>query len=324
MIWQKRGKLFDPSQVILNNRCKEFAQSPQTIVFDDFVRIYFSTRKRDEKGEYLSLISYVDLDLELKNILAFSENEVIKLGTLGTFDEHGIFPINPFKEGNKIYAFTCGWNRRISVPVETAIGLTESFDDGKTFQRKFNGPVLASSLNEPVLVGDGFVQKYENQYHMWYIFGKKWIEKSDIEPVARVYKIGHAVSSDLINWQKQEGIQIIADVLNENECQALPTVLKINDRYHMYFCFREATDFRKNTDRSYKLGYAYSDDLLNWTRNDAISGISISDHKEDWDSEMQCYPHIFEAKGNVYLLYNGNEFGKYGFGVAQLVTDENE
>ena len=33
---------------------------------------------------------------------------------------------------------------------------------------------------------------------------------------------------------------------------------------------------------------------------------------------MLCYPHAFELRGKVYLLYNGNEFGRYGFGLAVL------
>ena len=33
---------------------------------------------------------------------------------------------------------------------------------------------------------------------------------------------------------------------------------------------------------------------------------------------MQCYPHVFECDGKVYLLYNGNEFGRHGFGLARL------
>jgi hypothetical protein len=171
-------------------------------------------------------------------------------------------------------------------------------------------------------VGDGFVQKHNGIYHMWYIFGTKWIPKTNEEPVARVYKIGYATSFDLINWNKTDGKQIISDVLNENECQALPTVLKIKDTYHMYFCFREATDFRKNHERGYKLGYAYSKDLITWTRDDVKGGVYKSDLIDDWDSKMLCYPHIFEANKKIYLLYNGNEFGKFGFGVAELISTE--
>jgi len=50
MEWKKLGKIFDPAQFQLSNNCKEFAQSPQTLVFDNFVRIYFSTRAKDNKG----------------------------------------------------------------------------------------------------------------------------------------------------------------------------------------------------------------------------------------------------------------------------------
>ena len=76
--------------------------------------------------------------------------------------------------------------------------------------------------------------------------------------------------------------------------------------------------FRKNKARGYRLGYAWSDDLVKWTRDDANAGIGFS--AAGWDSEMMCYPHIFECDKKVYLLYNGNEFGKYGFGIAELET----
>ena len=74
--------------------------------------------------------------------------------------------------------------------------------------------------------------------------------------------------------------------------------------------------FEADKEKGYRLGYAYSKDLINWTRDDDNSGISIS--KEGWDSDMMCYPHIFKVDDKVYLLYNGNEFGKNGFGLAVL------
>ncbi|MEW4925278.1 hypothetical protein [Algibacter sp. 2305UL17-15] len=320
MKWINKRKLFDPTTFKLANGCTEFAQSPQTIVFDDFVRIYFSTRKKDKtSGKYLSFIAFIDVDKKLENILNSSSNEIIPLGELGTFDEHGVFPINVLKDGDRILAYTTGWSRRVSVSIETSIGYAVSDDNGLTFKKQGNGPILSSSIKEPVLVGDGFVKKYDGIYHMWYIFGKKWIPAKEKEPEARVYKIAHAISADGILWEKEEGVQIISDVLNEDECQALPTVIKIGNRYHMYFCFREATDFRKNPKRGYKLGYAYSDDLKNWIRDDENSGINPT--LGEWDSDMKCYPHIFDCNSKVYLLYNGNEFGKYGFGIVELDTN---
>ena len=150
---------------------------------------------------------------------------------------------------------------------------------------------------------------------MWYIYGTKWSEQPGENTPARIYKIGHAVSVDGVLWEK-DGRQLIEDKLGNDECQALPTVIKLNDRYHMFFCYRHSTDFRKNRDRGYRIGYAYSDDMIEWIRDDENCGITVSE--KDWDSEMLCYPHVFDCDGKVYLLYNGNEFGRYGFGIAIL------
>ena len=84
----------------------------------------------------------------------------------------------------------------------------------------------------------------------------------------------------------------------------------------MFFCFRQSYDFRQNRDRGYRIGHAFSDDLVNWIRDDENPAFDVT--KGDWDSDMQCYPHVFEFGGSIYLLYNGNEFGRYGFGLAVL------
>jgi predicted GH43/DUF377 family glycosyl hydrolase len=315
MKWRKLGKIFDPKEFVLANNCKEFAQSPQTLIFDDFVRIYFSTRAKDSKsGKFLSHISFVDMDKSFKKVINISNNTIIALGALGCFDEHGIFPMNVVKDGKKVLAYTCGWSRKVSVSVETSIGFAISEDNGLTYNKIGNGPIVTSSLNEPFLVGDAFVCLIDHKYHMWYIYGDRWIENSIEEP-ARVYKIAHAISNDGISWVK-EGRKIISDKLNPDECQALPTVLYFDNKYNMFFCYREAIGFRKAKERGYRIGYAYSHDLVHWIRDDENAGIDVSE--DEWDSDMQCYPHVFKCDDNVYMLYNGNEFGRYGFGLAVL------
>ena len=318
--WAYKGKIFDPRDYTLPNNCKEFAQSPQTLVFDDFVRIYFSTRELDKSnGKFLSHIAFVDYDLEAMKMLRVSKDPVVALGNLGTFDEHGIFPINPLQVEDRILAYTCGWSRRSSVSVETSTGLLESHDKGITFQRVGEGPVLTSSLKEPFLVGDSFVKKFDDTYHMWYIYGTKWITNEETNVAERVYKISDALSKDGFNWTKNGGRCIIEDVLGPNECQALPTVVKHKDLYLMAFCFRYENDFRNNPERGYRLGYAYSHDLKDWKRDDSNSGFTHSD--DGWDNEMQAYPHLFKFKEKVYLLYNGNQFGRHGFGLLELESD---
>jgi sucrose-6-phosphate hydrolase SacC (GH32 family) len=93
--------------------------------------------------------------------------------------------------------------------------------------------------------------------------------------------------------------------------------MRINDEFHMFFCFRQPNDFRNNPARSYRIGHATSDDLVEWKRTDSTLRLDCS--ASGWDSEMLCYPHVFGMDGEIYMLYNGNNFGRRGFGVAQLI-----
>lgn len=316
MNWKKLGKIFDPGQYALPGNCSCFAQSPQALIYDDFVRIYFSSREREPSGMYVSEVAWADFDKSFQTVLRISPELGLTRGQLGCFDEHGVFPISPLRHDGRILAYTTGWSRRVSVSVETGIGLVESKDGGATFERLGNGPVLSASLHEPFLVGDGFTRVHKGVFHMWYIYGTAWHKFTPESTPDRTYKIGHATSVDGISWQKEEAHQIISDRIGPDECQALPSVLKIGARWHMVFCYRQSFDFRSNNARGYRLGHAWSDDMLHWVRDDEGLGIDVS--ATGWDSEMMCYPHLFECDGRVYLLYNGNSFGRDGFGLAVL------
>jgi len=315
MKWRKLGKIFDPTEHRLVNDCREFAQSPQTLVLSDRVRVYFSTRQRDAVGKYLSHVAYVELTRDLRTIIEVSTHPVIPLGGLGCFDEHGIFPAHVLRDGSRIVAYTTGWNRKVAVSADAAIGHCVSHDGGRTFEKVGTGPVLGASLHEPFLVGDAFVQRHGGRLHMWYIHGLRWLrERPDAAP-DRVYKIAHATSEDGLEWER-EGRQIIADVLDADECQALPTLFEADGVHHMLFCYRRAHGFRRGSGGAYRLGHAFSKNLVDWVRDDASVGIDVSE--DGWDAQMLCYPHTFRWGDDVFLLYNGNEFGRFGFGAAVL------
>lgn len=317
MRWEKLGRIFDPRDHALPHGCREFAQAPQALVGDGFVRIYFSTRSVDAQGgKFRSHIAYVDMAQDFSRVLDVSAHTVLELGGPGCFDEHGIFPMNVLRDGARVLGFTSGVNRRVSVPVDSAIGLVVSDDGGRRFRREGLGPVLGPALHEPCLVADPFVLQRDGAFHMWYIFGTPWRRYPGQAAPERLYRIAHACSHDGRQWQR-EGRWIVEPRLGPTECQALPTVAEIDGRFHMFFCFREATDFRTGAGRGYRIGHAVSDDLARWTRDDATLPLPVT--TGEWDSEMQCYPHVFRCGDDVYMLYNGNAFGRHGFGLARLV-----
>ena len=317
MQWEKMGIIFNPDHHQLADGCTSFAKSPQAVDMGNFIRVYFTSQRQEASGKWISCPQYADYTPNFTDILNVAKDPLIDQGGLGQFDEHGIFPFSPLHHEGRILGYTSGWSRRKSVSVDMAIGQVESFD-GKTFIRPgHGGPVMSASIKEPFMVADAFVRFYEGQFHMWYIFGTEWKTFETSKEPERIYKIAHATSADGLQWTRN-GVPIIPDLMPD-ECQALPSVIEMNGRYHMVFCYRAAEGFRSDKKKAYRLGYAFSDNLTSWTRNDDV--LNFSRPENGWDSDMMCYPNLFAHNGTVYLLYNGNEFGKGGFGAARLLKN---
>ena len=312
--WKKLGKVFTPQEA--NNRpwLKEFSQAPATVVVDKFVRVYFSCRPpADANGQYVSYSAYVDLDrANLFRVLNVSEKPILNLGGLGEFDEYGTYPVSVIRNGLEISAYYAGWTRCESVPFNVAIGAATSSDEGKTFTKLGNGPILSYSPDEPFVLSGPKIRKFNNTWYLWYIAGRKWkIVDGRAEPV---YKIRMATSDDGISWEKVNK-DLIESRIEEDEAQASPDVFYANGKYHMFFCYRFSSHYR-GKENGYRIGYASSANLIDWVRDDTRTGIDVSKH--GWDSEMISYPHVFELDGKIYLAYLGNEVGRHGFGLAVL------
>jgi len=316
MKWKKLGHIFNPTtwnDGIDRPWMKTHSQCPSTQIFDTHVRVYFSCRPYpDENGQYVSYTTYLDLDKNnLFKVIKVAEKPVMLLGKLGTFDEFAVYPTSTIRIDDKTHLYYAGWSRCQSTPYTVSIGHAVS-NDGETFTRISDGPILTNSLHEPYELSGPKIRKFGNIFFMYYLAGEGWI-LDDNKPVSK-YKIRLATSHDGIEWTKLNK-DLIKSILPEDECQAGPDVFFKDNEYHMFFSYRYATNF-KNKERGYKIGYASSHDGINWVRDDQKAGITLSEN--GWDSEMHHYPHIFELGNDLYMIYNGNEFGKYGFGLAKL------
>lgn len=315
--WRKQGLIFDPT--LYQDRpdwIVNFAQAPNVIIFDDFVRVFFCCRPApDENNQFVSYCAFVDLDRkDLFKVVNISKQPVLSLGGPGSFDEFGTYPVSVIRDGADILAIYGGWSRCESVPFNISLGLARSKDDGVSFQKYGVGPVLSHSPDEPFIITSPKIRRYGDIWYLAYTAGRRWILGDDSRPEI-IYKLRIATSTDGINWSKLNK-DIVESKLGEDEAQACPDIIFANGKYHMFFCYRHGLDFRDNKNRSYRIGYASSSDLLSWQRDDSMVDIDISE--EGWDSEMVAYPTVFELDGNVYMLYAGNGVGKTGFGLAKL------
>jgi len=310
MHWHKKGVIFEADGQ--HGWIHSHAQIPTPILLEDRIRIYYATRPTPD----LSMTSFIDVETDNPSqIIHIHDEPILQTGQPGYFDEHGIMPNCAIHKDGKIWLYYVGWSRRCSVPYSNWTGLAIS-KDGIHFERMFNGPVFDRTTDEIFCANGVFVtkEKKSGQYHAWYASGTGWaaVEGKQEEQ----YVIKHATSSNAITWTRDN--KEILPRHYQHEATTRPSVIFYNNKYHMWFCHRGLTDFR-NGENSYRIGYACSDNMENWNRDDSQSGMELS--ATGWDSKMQAYPYVLKTPEKVFMFYNGNGFGQSGMGYAELVMD---
>lgn len=293
--WQKLGKLFPKTD--------GYAAVPFVgIIENDIAQIFYSTRDVNGKSELCS----VNLNLNTLSVVGIPKEGILKYGKPGTFDEDGVMACDMFDINNVKYITYIGWNRSVGVPFRNAIGLAK-FENEKV-TKCFEGPILDRSIYDPCFVASNCVLKVNNIYIMYYLSCKKWDFINS--KLTHFYNIKIATSNNGFTWNQTGDIAIDFKYNNEYAI-SVPRVIIEGNIFKMWYSYRGSPE-----SETYRIGYAESLDGFKWIRKD--EEINFKPSIKGWDSEMLCYPYIFNFKENTYMLYNGNGYGKTGFGIAIL------
>lgn len=307
MNWIKRGIIQGKEIDVKWSKGRAIVPIPE-ILENNALRIYFSTL--DNKGRSQPI--FMETDAESPNKVKYIEKKpILRLGNLGSFDDSGITISSIVKNGNRKHLYYIGWNPQKNVSYKLAIGLAISENDSP-FQKISEGPIMDRSIDEPYFNTAPWVILDGGIWRMWYVSCYAWkIINNWPEPV---YNIKYAVSNDGINWKRTGIIAIQQD--DFAEAIGKPTVYIENGIYKMIYSYRNSLNYRTDPMKSYRLGYAESNDGISWKRLDDKIGISFS--KKGWDSIMMEYASTYFYNNQRYMLYNGNGFGESGFGYAVL------
>jgi predicted GH43/DUF377 family glycosyl hydrolase len=308
MKWHKQGRIFTAAGEF--GWMKSHTQVPTALVLDDRIRVYFSTRPDDG----MSRVAYIDLDRkDPARILYLHERPLLELGAPGMFDEHGTIPNHVFTHDDRVYLFYVGWSRGVSLPYSNWMGMAVSDDGGATFSKCFPGPIL-DRTGEEVYSATGLICVADaGHWRGWYATGTQWLRVDD--RYEHTYELRACESDDLVHWTRPNKPVFPRRLPNESSTR--PTVIFMDGKWHMWFCYRGTQDFRDGAD-SYRIGYAWSNDLDEWVRADEEAGIDPT--VDGWDSKMIAYPCVVQVDDRVLLFYSGNGFGRDGFGYAELET----
>lgn len=268
---------------------------------DDFL-VYFSARDLQNRAS----CGWIRINLcHPKKILDISHEPSLSPGALGDFDDSGAMASWIVNKYDAKILYYQGWNLTVTVPFRNAIGVArEEMGHPFVFKRLFPGPILDRSPMEPHFTGTPCVINVAERWRMWYLSCVGWPIIHG-KPRHR-YHIKYAESKDGVEWAR-DGVVAI-DFADESEYAiSRPSVICDLDCWRMWYSVRGD---------HYRIGYAESSNGVQWIRKDKLVGIDVS--SKGWDSDMIEYPFVFDHRGNRYMLYNGNDYGRTGFGLAVL------
>jgi hypothetical protein len=300
MRWQKLGRVYVPRAAppwLASHAAVPIAEPLENGLW----RVYFAGRDEFQRSH----TACVDLDLRDPDANDEAQPRLLLApGPPGTFDDAGAMPSWLVTHGRERYLYYVGWNVGGPVPFRNAVGLAISGDGGRTYERAFDGPIMDRSVHDPCFVSNPCVLHDAGHWRMWYLSGLRW--EGDGQKFTPYYHIKYAESDDGIDWRRTGRISIELASPDEHVISR-PCVIRDADLYRMWYSYRGTT---------YRIGYAESLDGLNWTRSDQQVGIDVS--SEGWDQEMIEYAFVFDAGIHRLMLYNGNGYGRSGFGLARL------
>ena len=307
-LWAREGLVFRPPEG--DPWWRSHAQLPTVLPLSDRLwRIYVGARGAAPRSRIMCL----DVDpLAGFRTVALHPDPVLEPGGAGAFDHDGVLPCSALQVDGRVYLYYNGNHLRTDVPYQMGIGLAVS-DDGLHFERLTPGPVLSTGPRDPYSVASPCVRREGDGFEMWYVSFHEWGEvEGALEPF---YTLRRTRSSDGVVWS------LASEAALEAESAAVaglarPWVTGEGAQRRLWFSSRGARGFRKAGETAYRLrgtqagaeGRAAAEDLV--FENPPQAG--------DWDGWMQAYGCFAALGDDLIMLYNGNDFGRGGFGCARL------
>lgn len=298
MRWRKLGWLFACENI--HPKLLSHAANPLAMhLKGDIYRVYYGGRDHLNRTS----VGVVDIDIDRQTVLRVGREPVFEFGPEGSFYSHGVSIGSTYTVSDQRYILFMGWHVPPREHWRGEIGRLRVESDGSLVADP-EEPLLARSgadaisLSYPwVVPGDG------KGYKMWYGSTISW----DAGNGEMIHVFRQARSRDGVCW-RATGRSVPFEI-NVAQAFSRPTIsVGSEGALEMWFSYRSGTG------ASYRIGYAKSEDGDHWELDLESAGIDVSDC--GWDSEMIEYPFVFKHRERQYMLYNGNGYGKTGFGLA--------
>lgn len=299
-LWRKLGLIYCPPDVPTHPKLATHAANPVALQLNaDVFRVFFNGRDAQQR----SSIGAIDLDLRSRRVVQKLETPLFTHGPEGSFYSNGISLGNICRINDQNTLLFMGWGVTTDGRWRGNLGrLTVNPDS--TLRMDHPRPLLVADGKDPISLSYPWgIQDADKNIFMWYGTTHAWDAGN-----GEMLHIIHASSSPDGECWTRHG-QVLEYKIGASQAFSRPSVIRNKDGSMEMW-----VSFRGGPADPYRIGYALSEDGKIWDWRPNGAGISAS--VTGWDSEMIEYPFVFDHEGERWMLYNGNGYGRTGFGLA--------
>jgi hypothetical protein len=304
MRWRKHGIVYCPAGDRPWAAHGAMVPTPMRLA-DDVIRVFVSCSDREGRARP----GYVDVSaMDPRRVIGVGTQPCMDIGRPGTFDENGVVASSVLRAPDgRLFMYYVGFELGTRIRYRLLTGLAASEDGGATFRRLRETPVLDRSPEELYFRCGPYVVAEQGRFRMWYIAGSSWTDVNG-KPVPE-YEVKYLESPDGMHWPER-GRPCFGVSGSDEHGFGRPWVVPRDGGYEMFY------SVRRRSLGAYRLGYAVSSDGLAWDRRDAELGLDVT--PGGFDGTAVMYSAVFEAAAKTWCFYNGDDFGRQGFGLAEL------
>lgn len=301
--WNDLGLIFRVNQ--LTDWAVSHCYVPTAVELDDRIRVFCAFWDNCNRGR----LGYIDLNKQQPTeILGFSAQPVMSDASPNSFDSDGVTPLSIVKHEHELRLYYAGWkrfddpNRRYTLYT----GLAFSENNGLSFRRYSNEPIMKPRSRDELIRTGGFVLQRGDKWQTWLAtsYGVSYTGEKAIPK----YKLETMVSADGIKWPSKQ--KVVFDFVEGSILgYGRSAVWSELDGYQGMFSVRSWDS------RYHGIYHATSKDGLTWSPL-SLNGMGFS-VGDTCDNQVEVsFPSIISQKNRYLMFYNGNDFGKEGLRLA--------
>ena len=305
MKWKRHGVLWAPPGDLATARSHASLPTPM-LLSDGLVRVFVTCRDSLGRGRPF----WVDLDVQREpTLVRVSTGPALDLGKAGTFDQDGVActSVLAMLDGT-VRMYYAGFELLTRIRYRILTGVAISWDGGDSFSRQSQVPLLERSEEQLAFRCGASVWPSDDSFRMYYVGGSDWTELAGRQVPS--YELFVTESTSPSVWPSPGRKILPVDDLCAAYGRPWPLQLP-NGISLLLFSVRDRAL------GEYRMASAplSADGSL----GPLEMGIGLEPPERTYASSVTLHAATITVEGRTWCFYNGDDFGRDGFAVAELV-----